>query len=56
MIKKSLIKADECMTFYNETKPLYLKTDASGIGLGATLLQHVEKILLQTTLFPGPSH
>ena len=36
---KSLIKADVCMKFYNETKPLYLKTDASGIGLGATLLQ-----------------
>ena len=36
---KSLIKADVCMKFYNETKPLYLETDASGIGLGTTLLQ-----------------
>ena len=27
------------MKFYDETKPLYLKTDASGIELGATLLQ-----------------
>ena len=27
------------MKFYNETKPLYLETDASGIGLSATLLQ-----------------
>ena len=35
---KSLIKADVCMKIYNETKPLYLKTDASGIGLGAALL------------------
>ena len=27
------------MKFRHETKPLCLKTDASGIGLGATLLQ-----------------
>ena len=27
------------MKFYDETKPLYLQTDASGIRLGATLLQ-----------------
>ena len=27
------------MMFYNETKPLYLERDASGIGLSATLLQ-----------------
>ena len=25
---KSLIKADMCMKFYNNTKPLYLETDA----------------------------
>ena len=36
---KSLIKADVCMKFYYETKPLYLETDASRIGLGAALLQ-----------------
>ena len=28
-----------CIKFYNKTKPLYLETDMSGIGLGATLLQ-----------------
>ena len=27
------------MKFYDETKPLYLETNASGIGLGTTLLQ-----------------
>ena len=36
---KSLIKADVCVKFYDETKPLYLEIDASGIGLGTTLLQ-----------------
>ena len=28
-----------CMKFYDETKPLYLETDASGIDLEAVLLQ-----------------
>ena len=27
------------MKFYDETQPLYLETDASGVGLGAALLQ-----------------
>ena len=36
---KSLIKDDVCMKLYDETKPLYLETDASRIGLGAALLQ-----------------
>ena len=36
---KSLIKDDVCMKFYDETQPLYLETDMSGIGLGAALLQ-----------------
>ena len=36
---KLLIKEDVCKKFYDETKPLYLETDVSGIGLSATLLQ-----------------
>ena len=30
---------DVCMKFYDASKPLYLQTDASGVGLGAGLLQ-----------------
>ena len=36
---KSLIKADMYMKFYDDTKLLYLETDASGVGLGVALLQ-----------------
>ena len=36
---KLIIKEDTCMKFYKETQPLYLETDASGVGLGAALLQ-----------------
>ena len=36
---KSLIKVDVYMKFYNDTKPIYLETDASRVGLGAALLQ-----------------
>ena len=36
---ESLIKADICIKFCDETEPLYLETDACGIGLGAALLQ-----------------
>ena len=39
MKAKSLIKVDICMKFYDDTKLLYLETDASRVGLGAALLQ-----------------
>ena len=35
---KAIIK-DVCMKFYDKTKPLYIGIDASGVRLGAALLQ-----------------
>ena len=37
---KSLIKADMCMKFYDDTKTLYLETDTSRVGLGGALQMH----------------
>ena len=36
---KPIITEDVCMKFYDETQPLYLERDASGIWLRADLLQ-----------------
>ena len=36
---KSIMKEGACMKFYDETKPLNLNTDVSGVGLRAGLLQ-----------------
>ena len=36
LTNKAIIKEDTCMKFCDEMKPLYLETDASRLGLGAT--------------------
>ena len=52
MKAKSLIKSDMCMKFYGDTKPLYLKTDTSGVGLGTALLQTWEGTTCQKDTLP----
>ena len=49
---KSIIKADVCMEFYNNSRPLYLETDALGIGLGAALLQLCDNTVCQVGVAP----
>ena len=49
---KSIIKADVCMKFYDNYKLLYLKTDASGIGLEAALLQLHDNMVCQKGVAP----
>ena len=41
-----------CMKFYDDTKPLYLKRDISGIGFGAALLQLRDNTTCQTHMAP----
>ena len=53
---KYLIKANVCMKFYDETKPLYLETDASGIGLGTTLLQTRNGTTCPKDIAPDNTH
>ena len=49
---KSLIKADVYMKFYDDTKLLYLETDASGISFGAALLQLHDNTTCQKSKAP----
>ena len=49
---KLLIKSDMCMKFCNDTKPLYLETDSSRVGLGAALLQTWEGTSCQKDTVP----
>ena len=41
---KFLVKEDACMKYYDVWKPLHLETDASGVGLGVTLLQVMDNL------------
>ena len=41
------------MKFYDDTKPLYLETDTSGISLGAALLQLRENTTCQPHIAPN---
>ena len=52
LFTKSLIKVDICMKLYNDTKPLYLETDESGVGLGAALLQLHDNMISQKDMVP----
>ena len=49
---KSLIKVEVCMEFYDDTKPFYLETDASGVGLGVALLQLHDDTACQRDVAP----
>ena len=49
---KSVIKADVYMKFFNNSKPHYLDTDASGIGLEAALLQLCDNTVCQMGVPP----
>ena len=49
---KSIIKADVCMKFYDDSKPLYLETDSSRVGLEAALLQLFNNMACQKGVAP----
>ena len=42
-----------CMKIYDDTKPFYLETNASRVGLGAALLQIQEGTTCQKDMVPG---
>ena len=49
---KSLIKGNVCVKFYDETKPLYLETNSSESGLGATPLQTMDGVTCPRDIAP----
>ena len=52
MKTKSIIKVDICIKFYNDTKLLYLETDAPRVGLGPALLQLHNNTMCQKDMVP----
>ena len=57
--KAKAIRKDVCMKFYDKTKPLYIETDVSGVGLEIVLLQtrsktscHRDEVLDNSILRP----
>ena len=49
---KSLVKVEVCMKFYDDTKLLYLETDALGVDLGAALLHLCNDTACQRDVAP----
>ena len=50
--RKITYKDDVCMKVYGETKSLYLESDASGIGLGASVLQTRDGVICPMYIAP----
>ena len=49
---KSMIKAEVCLKYYDDSKPLRLETDASRVSLGAALLQLCDNTICQKGVAP----
>ena len=49
---KLLMQADVCMKYYDDSKPLYLETDAFGVDFGVALLQTWEGTTCQKEVVP----
>ena len=54
-------KKDTCKNFFDETNPLYIETDTSGVGLEPLCYKQevilaAQRMKLQTTTYSGPLH
>ena len=52
---KVIIEEDACMKFYNKTKPFYIETYASWVGLEAALLHTRDNVTCHRDEVPGNS-